>query len=78
VRDGAEAVTLAQQACELTKYKSSDLIDTLAAAYAEAGDFQTAAKWVKRAIELSSDPSDGAYSPHRKNFEQGKAWREEP
>ena len=36
-RDGAEAVRLAKRACELTEYKLPYTLDTLAAAYAEAG-----------------------------------------
>ncbi len=45
VRNGAEAITAATQACELTKWQDWCMIDTLAAACAETGDF-------KRAIEL--------------------------
>ncbi|HET6888091.1 MAG TPA: glycosyltransferase family 39 protein, partial [Candidatus Udaeobacter sp.] len=38
-RDGSEAVRLAEHACDLTQHKIPALLDTLAAAYAEAGDF---------------------------------------
>ena len=41
-RDGAEAVRLAERACELTDRRVPALIATLAAAYAEAGDFSRA------------------------------------
>src|SRR5262249_34877013 len=37
-RDGTEAVRLAEHACDLTERKIPALLDTLAAAYAEAGD----------------------------------------
>src|ERR1051325_1014036 len=43
-RNGAEAVRLAEHACELTGYKTTIYIGTLAAAYAEAGRFDDAAR----------------------------------
>jgi hypothetical protein len=39
VRDGAEAVRLAERACKLTDRRVPSLLATLAAAYAETGDF---------------------------------------
>ena len=41
-RDGKKAVLLAQKACELSKEQASIYMDTLAAAYAESGDFDSA------------------------------------
>ena len=41
-RDGAEAVRLAERACDLTERRILALLDTLAAAYAETGDFPRA------------------------------------
>jgi hypothetical protein len=38
-RDGSDAVRLAERACVLTERRIPALLDTLAAAYAEAGDF---------------------------------------
>ena len=53
-RNGPEAVRLATRACELTDYGKPLLIGTLAAAQAEAGDFQAAIVTAERAAALAS------------------------
>jgi tetratricopeptide (TPR) repeat protein len=52
VRDGRRAVAFATRACELTRWQNPDCLDTLAAACAESGDFQSAVKWQTQAIRL--------------------------
>jgi protein O-mannosyl-transferase len=49
-RDGRKAVEIATRACELTRWKSSEFLNTLAAAHAEAGDFDAAVTWQINAI----------------------------
>jgi len=52
-RDGARAVKLAEKACTLTGYKNAVSLDTLAAAYAEAGRFHEALQAAQKASKLA-------------------------
>jgi tetratricopeptide (TPR) repeat protein len=52
VRDGTKAVDLATKAVEETGRANADFLDTLAAAYAESGDFAEAVRVQQEAIAL--------------------------
>ena len=52
IRDGTEAVRWAESCCRATGYNDASTLATLAAAYAEFGDFDKAVQTNGRAIEL--------------------------
>ncbi|MGA3284483.1 MAG: hypothetical protein ABSD57_08500 [Verrucomicrobiota bacterium] len=58
VRDGTRAVQLAEHACELTGYKKTMYVGTLAAAYAEAGRFAEAMATAQKACALASQSGE--------------------
>ena len=51
IRDGKRALEFARKACELTSWKHGFHLDTLAANYAEVGQFIEAVHWQERALE---------------------------
>jgi protein O-mannosyl-transferase len=55
VRNGAEAVNLAQKAVELSGGRDPAMLDTLAAAYAEAGRFAEAVQTARAATKSASE-----------------------
>ena len=57
-RDGAEAVRLAERACALTDRRVPALLATLAAAYAEAGDFPRAVATGEEALSEARSLGD--------------------
>lgn len=56
LRNGEEALKLAQQALLYSAAENPELLLTLAAAYAEAGFFPDAVKNAKQAVSLATDP----------------------
>lgn len=54
LRNGAEAVLLAERACELSQHREPVLLGTLAAAYAEAARFDDAVKTAEKARDLAA------------------------
>ena len=82
VRNGTKAVEYATRACELSQWQNQNWIDTLAAAYAEAGDFEEAVKWEERAIAMIRDTSSESDVPKEwenrlKLYQLGKPFHEE-
>ena len=57
-RDVAQAVVFAQRAAELTQYRNPAVLDTLAVAYAAAGQFDKAVAAEQAALDLASDSNN--------------------
>jgi tetratricopeptide (TPR) repeat protein len=76
-RDGRKSVAAATRACELTEWDEAGIIDTLAAAYAETGDFASAVKWQTRAIELETDRKNkDDFASRLKLYQEKKPYRD--
>jgi hypothetical protein len=60
----------------LTGYETATTVDTLAAAYAEVGDFENAEHWSVKTLELTSDATKrGEFNKRLENYRSGKPWR---
>jgi tetratricopeptide (TPR) repeat protein len=75
-RDGLVAVELARQACDACLWKKAGYLDTLAAAYAEIGDFQAAVRWQQRALDLVEGGATGNMAARLELYRAGKPYRE--
>jgi len=80
-RDGAKAGEQATKASELTNWKNAHYVGTLAAAYAETGDFDSAVKQQKKAIDLLTEEEEelrADFEERLKLYQSGKPYRESP
>ena len=77
LRSGNQAVDAASKACELTEWKKPAYLNTLASAYAEADDFESAVKWQTKAIALEADAKQKEeYHARRKLFQEKQPYRD--
>ncbi|MBV8555854.1 MAG: tetratricopeptide repeat protein [Planctomycetaceae bacterium] len=75
-RDGKRAVESATRGCELSGWKEANHLGTLAAAYAEVGDFAKAVEWQTKAIELLKDEKGkDDYRARLKLYQEKKPYR---
>ncbi|WP_437202695.1 tetratricopeptide repeat protein [Planctomicrobium sp. SH664] len=76
IRDGRKAVEHAGKACELTNHQDSNNLDTLAAAYAEVGDFANAVKWQTEALKLAEEETKADCQARLQLYQSGKPFRD--
>jgi len=78
LRDATQAIELATKACEETEWKAAHIISTLAAGYAESGDFKSACKFSQKALD--ADAGNGGIDEQLKkelnSYKEKKPWRE--
>jgi Tfp pilus assembly protein PilF len=76
-RNGQQAVKDAKVACSIMVWKDENMIDTLAAAYAETGDFNSAVQYAAQALAMKDiSPTDSKrIQRHLESFQQRKPIR---
>ncbi len=79
-RDGREAIRTGTKACELTRWKNANHIDTLAAAYAETGNFEQAVKFQQQALQVRFIRPDLKQELQERlvSYQKHKPYREPP
>jgi tetratricopeptide (TPR) repeat protein len=82
LRNGGQAVALAEKACALTARQRPDFLLTLAAADAEAGRFQVAVATAKEGLDLAQKKGQKDLQAKAQNmletFQAGRAFRVQP
>lgn len=79
LRNGKLALELGLKACELTEFKQAHILSTLAAAYAEVGDFDKAVEFSEKAVETGKKNDSEQVEQleeELKSFRDKKPWRE--
>jgi len=78
--DPQEAVRLAEQACRRTRHREPNFLDTLAAAYAAAGEFEQAVATAEEALALAIERRDDGLAQgiqdHLRLYRAGRPYAE--
>ena len=81
LRNGREAVKLAEKAVKLTKGKEAGALDTLGVAYAEAGSYRRAVEYTRQALDMAREKKletmIGPLTMRLKRFSQQQPYRDD-
>ncbi len=75
LRDGPEALRWASHCASVTRHEHSGVLNTLAAACAEVGDFEAAVKWQARAVELAPHERQADFEARLDLYREGRPYR---
>lgn len=78
LRDGKRALQLAQHGVAAGGREQAGPLETLAAAFAETGDFAEAVRWQRKVVELASEPAQTQARQRLQLYEAGKPFRWSP
>jgi hypothetical protein len=78
VRNAKRSIELGTKACEVTSYARPHILSTLAAGYAEAGDWENAVKWSQKSLEVAEDDDENRPQLEKElqSYKDKKPWRE--
>ncbi len=76
IRDGQQALEHAQRVVELVGDNDASVLDSLAAAYAQLGDFQQAVLWQQKAVEMAGKKIKDDLAARLELYKQGQPFRE--
>lgn len=74
-RDGRDAIGRAKEACQVTQWSDAGIIDTLAAAYAESGQFDKAIEMQQKAMDLAPPRFRDEFRSRLKLYQENKPYR---
>jgi len=90
LRDGERAIKLATEAAEITKFEQAHILSTVAAGYAETGDFESAIEWIEKglkaneaagekegALEEAIASQEKSLRDELESYQDEKPWREQ-
>jgi tetratricopeptide (TPR) repeat protein len=76
LRNGQRSIETAKRACELTQYKKPHILSTLAAGYAESGDWAKAVEWSQKAVDMGDENYQQQLQAELDSYKKHKPWRE--